>query len=44
VPDWAEYLARLSGRVETPTEAILRASDALPFHINGKGHQTEIQP
>jgi type IV secretory pathway VirB4 component len=44
LPDWAEYLARLSGRVETPTEAILRASDALPFHINGKGHQTEIQP
>ena len=26
LPDWAEYLDRLSGRVETPTEAILRCN------------------
>ena len=40
--DWAEYLDRLNGRVETPTDAILSVNGIPPFHTNGKVHQREI--
>ncbi len=40
--DWAEYLDKLNGRVETPADAILRVNGIPPFHTNGKIHQREI--
>jgi type IV secretion system protein VirB4 len=40
--DRAEYLDRLIGLVETPTDAILSVNSIPPFHTNGKVHQGEI--
>ncbi|MGA9724684.1 MAG: conjugal transfer protein TrbE, partial [Candidatus Binatus sp.] len=40
--DWAEYLDRLNGLVETPADAILGVNEIPPFHTNGKVHQREI--
>ncbi|MGB8682001.1 MAG: hypothetical protein WCD12_03865 [Candidatus Binatus sp.] len=40
--DWAEYLDKLNGRVETPADAILSVNGIPPFHTNGKVHQREI--
>jgi type IV secretory pathway VirB4 component len=40
--DWAEYLDKLNGRVETPADAILSVNGIPPFHTNGKIHQREI--
>ena len=40
--DWAEYLDKLNGRVETPADAILSVSGIPPFHINGRVHQGEV--
>ena len=40
--DWAEYLDKLNGRVETPADAILSVNGIPPFHINGRVHQREI--
>jgi hypothetical protein len=40
--DWAEYLDKLKGQVETPAGAILSVSGIPPFHSNGRVHQREI--
>ena len=40
--DWAEYLDKLNGRVETPADAIFSVNGIPPFHTNGKIHQREI--
>ena len=40
--DWAEYLDKLNGRVETLADAILSVNGIPPFHTNGKAHQREL--
>ena len=40
--DWAQYLNKLNGRVETPADAILSVNGTPPFHTNGKAHQREL--
>jgi type IV secretory pathway VirB4 component len=40
--DWAEYLDKLNGRLETPIDAILSLNGLEPFNTNGKVHQGEL--
>ena len=40
--DWADYLDRLNGFVDTPADAILNVNGIPPLYTNGKVHQREI--